>query len=169
MMNKYARIERERRFLLAQLPPELNPSQFTLIEDVYITDTRMRLRKMTMPDGTVLAMKLGHKFVAPDQQAHETMMTNFYLNDAEFAVLAQLPGRRLVKKRFQYAWHGRIFSIDQFQNELEGLILAEIEALTDEDLTAVPVPDFAVREVTDEIAFTGGALVRGTAVPPNKT
>ena len=163
-MNKYARIERERRFLLEQLPPDLDSSQFTLIEDLYIAGTRLRLRKMTTPDGTVSALKFGHKFVAPDQPAQQTMMTNFYLDEAEFALLAKLPGRLLVKKRFKYAWHGRIFSIDQFQNQLQGLILAEIEALTDEDLMTIPVPDFAIREVTDEIAFTGGALVRQTAV-----
>lgn len=159
-MNRYALVERERRFLLQQLPPDLDQSQFTMIEDVYITGTRLRLRKMTLPDGTVSALKFGHKFAAPDQQPYETMMTNFYLDDAEYALLAQLPGRRLVKKRFKYAWHGRIFGIDQFQNELEGLILAEIEALTNEALTAVPIPDFAVREVTNDPAFTGGELAR---------
>ncbi len=167
-MNKYARIERERRFLLEKLPADLDRSQFTLIEDVYLTGTRLRLRKMTAPDGTISAMKLGHKFVASNQRPHETMMTNFYLDDAEFAVLAQLPGRRLAKKRFKYTWHGRIFSIDQFQNELDGLILAEIESLTDENLMTIPVPDFAIREVTDEIEFTGGQLVLQTAVSPNK-
>lgn len=159
-MNRYALVERERRFLLQQLPPDLDQSQFTMIEDVYITGTRLRLRKMTLPDGTVSALKFGHKFAAQDQQPYETMMTNFYLDDAEYALLAQLPGRRLVKKRFKYAWHGRIFGIDQFQNELEGLILAEIEALTNEALTAVPIPDFAVREVTNDPAFTGGELAR---------
>lgn len=159
-MNRYALIERERRFLLKQLPPDLDQSQFMLIEDVYITNTRLRLRKMSLPDGTVSALKFGHKHIAPTQQPHETMMTNFYLNEAEFALLTTLPGRQLVKKRFHYAWHGRIFSIDQFQNQLEGLILAEIEALTNEALSAIPIPDFALREVTNDPAFTGGELAR---------
>lgn len=158
-MSRYAVIERERRFLLAQLPVDLNQAQFTLIEDVYVNNTRLRLRKMTAPDGAVLDLKFGHKFVAADQPAHHTTMTNFYLNEAEFALLSTLSGRRLVKKRFRYPWHGRIFSIDQFQHELDGLILAEIEALTDEDLTAVLVPEFALREVTDDLFFTGGELV----------
>ncbi len=77
-MNRYALIERERRFLLKQLPPKLNLAQFMLIEDIYINDSRLRLRKMTEPSGEVAALKFGHKFVAPDQPAHQTMMTNFY-------------------------------------------------------------------------------------------
>jgi CYTH domain-containing protein len=90
-------------------------------------------------------------------------MTNFYLNEAEFALLANLPGKQLVKKRFKYAWHGRIFSIDQFQNHLTGLILAEIEAPNDDDLMTMPVPDFALYEVTAVTFFNGGNLAKITA------
>jgi CYTH domain-containing protein len=168
MENKYARIERERRFLLRQLPADLDQSQFTLIEDRYIEGTRLRLRKMSAATGQLTAVKFGHKFTAPGQPAQQTMMTNFYLNEAEYELLATLPGKRLLKKRFKYGWHGRHFSIDQFQNGLEGLILAEIEAVNDEDLNAVPVPDFALREGTAVTFFTGGNLVEITVQALNE-
>jgi CYTH domain-containing protein len=48
--------------------------------------------------------------------------------------------------------------VDEFQGELDGLILAEAEFKTPELLAAFPIPDFAVREVTDDPRFTGGYL-----------
>jgi CYTH domain-containing protein len=50
--------------------------------------------------------------------------------------------------------------VDEFQGELDGLILAEAEFKTPDLLAAFPMPDFAVREVTDDPRFTGGYLVK---------
>lgn len=160
---KYAHIERERRFLLKQLPAGLVMSQFTLIEDVYVNNTRLRLRKMTLPDGEIMALKFGQKFADPGLAATQTIMTNFYLNEVEFELLSSLPGKQLVKKRFTYDWHGRRFSIDLFQNQLNGLILAEIEAFTDEELLTLSIPDFAVLDVTNVRFYTGGHLISVSA------
>lgn len=43
-------------------------------------------------------------------------------------------------------------------------MLAVIEALTDEELMSIPVPDFALRKVTADLFFTGGYLIGVTAV-----
>ncbi|MCP4357051.1 MAG: hypothetical protein GY796_03415 [Chloroflexi bacterium] len=42
--------------------------------------------------------------------------------------------------------------------------MAEIEALSEEKLFAVPRPSFAIREATDELFYTGGQLILTTAV-----
>jgi hypothetical protein len=42
------------------------------------------------------------------------------------------------------------------------LILAEAEFESDEEMQAFPVPSFAVAEVTRDVRFTGGRLVRST-------
>lgn len=160
MSDKYARIEWERRFLLACLPPDLDQAAYQLIEDIYITGTRLRLRRMSSPQGETLALKLGQKYLRDEQAAQQTVMTNFYLSEAEFTLLRLLPGTPLTKRRYPYRWQGHRYSIDQFCGRLEGLILAEIEATTEEALLALPVPAFAVREVTDDIAYTGGYLVQ---------
>ena len=46
------------------------------------------------------------------------------------------------------------------KGELDGLILAEAAFETPDLLTAFPMPDFAMREVTDDPRFTGGYLVK---------
>ncbi len=45
--EKHAQVEEERRFLLAKLPAGLEDSrEYVHIIDWYITDTRLRLRKL---------------------------------------------------------------------------------------------------------------------------
>ncbi len=160
MAHKYAQIECERRWLLATLPNALENSQdYQLIEDRYISGTPLRLRRMTNADGQVTARKLTQKYQAEDQTAYATTITNFYLDDASYTLLETLPAQKLVKKRYKLA-DGRFqFSIDQFMGHLTGLILAEIEQPDVSLLMSVPHPLFALREVTEDVRFTGGALV----------
>lgn len=164
MSHKYAQIELERRWLLAALPDSLQNSQdYQLIEDRYIIGTPLRLRRMTDAEGQVAARKLTQKYQADDQTAYATTITNFYLDEASYALLETLPARILVKKRYKLG-DGRFqFSIDQFSGPLGGLILAEIEQPDLDSLMQVPHPTFALREVTQDPRFTGGALVQLTA------
>ena len=164
MAHKYAQFELERRWLLAKLPDALQNSQnYQLIEDRYITGTPLRLRHMTDASGQVTALKLTQKYQADDQTAYATTITNFYLDDASYALLETLPARLLVKRRYKLV-DGRFqFSIDQFRGSLEGLVLAEIEQPDMESLHAIPQPAFAHHEVTEYSRFTGGELVKLTA------
>ena len=82
---KYARIEEERRFLLKSIPEELlEVDEFIRIIDGYIPGTRLRLRRMVSPHGNTLALKLGQKYRPVDFEAHQTIMTNLYLNEIEY-------------------------------------------------------------------------------------
>jgi hypothetical protein len=97
--NKYARIERERRYLVCDLPEEISSDKdFIRIVDLYITGTRLRLRRLEDKNGQAVSRKLGQKFMQVDQ-SDATMMTNFYLDDSEFKVLSALPGTLLTKRR----------------------------------------------------------------------
>lgn len=51
-------------------------------------------------------------------------------------------------------------SVDEFQGELAGLIMAEAEFDTPEQLASFPTPDFAEREVTTDPRYTGGHLAK---------
>ncbi len=163
---KYARIERERRFLLRKLPDGLAERPYTLITDHYLPYTRLRLRCMTDETGIVVALKLTQKFGETDfdrLSPQHTTITNIYLNETEYQLLTQLGGDQLTKRRYRLPSGEHTFSIDVFDGSLNGLILAEIEAQTDEHLQSVPLPAGAVAEVTDEVFFTGGNLVTITA------
>ncbi len=59
---------------------------------------------------------------------------------------------------FDVQHDGSAFVIDRFLAELDGLVLSEVGAETDDALAAIPFPSFAALEVTEREEFTGGAL-----------
>lgn len=161
---KYARIEEERRFLLRSIPPELQlGDSFVRIFDQYIPGTRLRLRRIESAAGQAMAYKFGQKYRAADQAAHQAIMTNIYLDEAEYKTLQALGGRSLTKRRYAYHFQGQDYSIDVFEGRLGGLVLAEIEGQEHVDIASLPLPGFALREVTGDPQFTGGELARLSA------
>jgi CYTH domain-containing protein len=160
--HKYAKFERERRFLVA--PTGLPPlsEAFARYEDLYLTGTRVRLRRMTeQPEGRVLH-KLTQKLEAEDPRVRR--ITTFYLSEAEHRVFDALPGARLAKRRHRAASGGLDWGVDVFEGALAGLVLAEREFDSDADLHAAAPPAFAALEVTDDRAFSGGALASADPV-----
>ena len=85
-------------------------------------------------------------------------MTNIYLNEAEHKAFAHLAHSNLTKRRYTYHHDGYDYSLDQFEGHFEGLLLAEIESQGTMDITRLPCPGFAVREVTADPLFNGGSL-----------
>lgn len=153
---KYAWVERERRWLCRSVPFE-RVLRSEAIEDLYITGTQLRLRIATPRDGSTPMRRLGRK---ADVSAAVRLLTSIYLSVEEYRLLSALPGRRLHKTRHQLGCISGIeISVDVFEGALAGLILAEAEFADDAALAAYPMPDFALREVTNDPAYTGGRLV----------
>ena len=163
-IEKYAHVERERRYLLRTLPPGLEPSHYhTQIFDNYMTNTRLRLRKVRFPKEREWTWKLTQKFAPNPEDFSRTFITNIYLTQAEYEMLAIFEGNEIRKNRYPYSMEGHKFSIDAFLGALYGLILAEIEFDSDEEMDSFPLPPFAVMEVTSDPMFTGARLVELTA------
>ncbi len=162
--EKYARIERERRFLLRELPPGLAlPDDHTQIFDNYITETRLRLRKIRAPKAREWTWKLTQKFALDPEDFSRTLITNIYLSQYEYELLAVFEGNEIRKNRYPYEHEGRKYAVDVFLGALFGLILAEIEFATDEEMGAFAQPSFAFLDVTNDEMFTGGRLVHLTS------
>ena len=160
---KYARVERERRYLLRELPPRLRVNDpHTQISDNYITGTRLRLRKIRAPERREWTWKLTQKFAPDAGDFSRAVVTNIYLSQIEYEALSVFEGNEVRKNRYPYEHAGRKFSVDLFLGALHGLILAETEFDADEAIRDFPVPPFAAREVTDDEMFTGGRLVELT-------
>jgi CYTH domain-containing protein len=159
--HKYARIERERRYLLNALPSDINVLCYRDIADRYLPDTRLRLRETTSSSGERI-WKLTQKYPAMHGAPTKTIITNIYLSAAEFTALSGLPGRRISKRRFSYISAGRRYAIDVFRDRLEGLILAETECETDAEVADLPFPVFALRDVSEDTHFTGDSLSQTT-------
>ncbi len=154
--HKYARVEWERRFLLARFPHEAQITQTRRIVDHYIEGTKLRLRQMSDRDSEIF--KLTQKVPAETPGARQGVITTIYLAKEEFEVLLKLPARVLKKTRHSAA----PFGIDVFGYAMDGLVLAEAEFSSAQEAAALAVPPFAVSEVTDDVRFTGGNLVSAT-------
>jgi CYTH domain-containing protein len=161
--GKYARTERERRFLLRELPePLTRASEHVQIWDNYVTNTRLRLRKIRVPKTKEYVLKLTQKFAPEAGDFSHTTITNLYLSPAEYEVLSVFEGNEIRKNRYPFEHDGRKYSIDVFLGGLWGLILAETEFDTDEEMNSFPLPPFAFMDVTNDELFTGGSLVNLT-------
>ena len=162
--GKYARAERERRFLLRELPPGLSVTDEHLqITDNYITNTRLRLRKIRVPRTRERMWKLTQKFAPVPSDLSRTIITNIYLSQDEYEVFSVFEGNEIRKNRYPYEHEGHHFAIDIFLGPLRGLILAESSFDTDEEMDNYALPPFAVMEVTNDEMFTGASLVNLTS------
>jgi len=157
--RKYALVERERRFLLAESPVGV-PTHQVLIEDRYLRGTRLRLRRMTNLEepGFRLTYKLTQKI--PSVSGAPGLITTLYLSADEYAALLGIPADTLRKTRSSFPPLG----VDVFEGPLHGLVLAEAEFETARDEASFNLPAQAVAEVTADVRFTGGRLVTLTAV-----
>ncbi len=149
---KYAVVERERRFVLADLPEGVVGTRE--IVDRYVTGTRLRLREVRHDDGTV-TRKLCHK-VRLAQGPAEIACTNLYLDDQEWALLSALPARELRKRRHLVHRDGLVVAVDEHE---DGILVAEID---DADRPAQAVPEWlhVVEDVSDDEDWTGVRLAR---------
>ena len=158
--SKYARVERERRYLLRDLPEGMTRADPHLqITDNYMTGSRLRLRKVREPRTNKWTVKFTQKFAPNPEDLARTIITNTYLNALEAEVLSPIFNSNEIRKnRYPFEFDGREFSIDMFLGDLFGLVLAETSFETDEDLDNFPTPPFAVVDVTNEPLFSGGRL-----------
>ena len=158
--SRYARVERERRYLLRDLPEGMTRADPHLqITDNYMTGSRLRLRKVREPRTNKWTVKFTQKFPPNPEDLGRTIITNTYLNALEAEVLSPIFNSNEIRKnRYPFEFDGREFSIDMFLGDLFGLVLAETSFETDEDLDNFPTPPFALVDVTNEPLFSGGRL-----------
>src|SRR5689334_3364330 len=157
--SKYARVERERRFLLADLPEGLTRADPHLqITDNYITGTRLRLRKVRDPRTNKWVVKFTQQFAPNPADLSRTIITNTYLNALEAETLSVFNTNEIRKNRYRFEFSGREFGVDMFLGDLFGLVLAEVSFESDEELDSFEKPPFAIADVTNDPVFSGGSL-----------
>jgi CYTH domain-containing protein len=151
--TKYARLERERRFLLKRTPagPCIRRAE---VADLYFIGTRLRLRRTEeiMATSRTVVYKLTQK--VPTSERAPGLITTVYLSEAEYALLRGLPGVELRKFRYSVPPLG----VDVFVGDLSGLVMAEIEFETAEEQGLFPEPEDSVAEVTLDPRLNGGRL-----------
>jgi CYTH domain-containing protein len=79
-----------------------------------------------------------------------TVITNTYLSATEYEVLSIFEGNEIRKNRYPYEYEGRKYAIDVFVGPLWGLMLAETEFASDEEIASVTPPPCFALEVTND-------------------
>jgi len=103
-------------------------------------------------------LRLGRK---ADVSPSVRLLTSIYLSPEEFRLLSALPGERLRKTRHSLGKiNGADVFVDVFEGALAGLIMAEAEFESMADMDGYAMPNFAYEEVTEDVRYTGGRLVR---------
>lgn len=157
--SRYARVERERRYLLRDLPEGMmRADPHVQITDNYITGSRLRLRKVRDPRTNKWTVKFTQKFAPDPDDLSRTIITNTYLNALEAETLSIFNSNEIRKNRYKFEFDGREFAVDMFLGDLFGLVLAEVSFETDEELENFPKPPFALVDVTNDELFSGGRL-----------
>jgi CYTH domain-containing protein len=151
--GRYARVEVERRFLVARLPEPPAGAAARIICDRYLRATRLRLRRQDQRYQPP-AFKLTQKIPGEHEQG---TITTIYLAAEEHAALSALPADELRKVRHRL---GGPLVVDVFESPLHGLILAEAEFHSVDEARAYAPPAVCHAEVTGDPRFTGGVLVR---------
>lgn len=148
---KYALLEFERRWLVDLTAVGcLEAYPYRDIDDLYISGTRVRLRKITEPDAPSI-FKLGKKY--GKQTSISEPITNLYLSELEYLLFVYFPGYRIQKRR--YSIQGG--ALDVYSEPVQAAIF-EVEFADEETAEAYKPPSFVSREITDDPSFTGISL-----------
>lgn len=151
---KYARPEIERRWLVdPDRVQAASRGEVVHIRDRYLRGTRLRLRRIRRTGGEV-EYKLCKKY--GDSDANAESIVNVYLSADEHAMLDALPGWVVDKERGRCGGG----SLDRYAAGSETLLVYEREFDDLERAAGWPGPDFAIREITGDPAFSGLALAR---------
>ncbi len=159
-MDKTAKTELHRLFLIERLPEPLTPaSSHVQIFDNYIKDTRIRLRSVRVPESNEWKRILQQRFAAGESDLAVWKVAEMYLNADEYKVFERFEGREVRKNRYFHEFDGRLIEFDVYLGELFGLCMAKVEFDAAADMLSYEPPPFAVFEVTNEPFFTGSNLV----------
>lgn len=137
--------EIERKFLVKELPPELDRYPHSEIVQGYLmiteNDVEIRVRKKggrcfhTVKSGTGLVRRESEKEIT----------------EAEFAEYwPETLGKRIEKVRYEIEYEESIIELDIYSGELAGLVVAEVEFESEEESSHFLAPDWFETEVTHD-------------------
>jgi CYTH domain-containing protein len=146
-------IERERRFLVAEVPTDLPPA--STIQQGYLTVEPVAVRVRRIDDRRhVLTIKVGSGRTRTEVERD--------LDPGEFGALWQAStGLRIEKRRHRIdLGDGLTAELDLYDGDLAGRRLVEVEFPDDASADRFLAPDWFGREVTDDNRYTNSSLAR---------
>ena len=145
--------EVERKFLLDEVPASVEGSQSIQIEQGYLAiDQRAEVRVRRADREFVLTVKAGHGEIRDEVEIP--------LEEKQFEALWLLTeGRRLRKARHLVPLEGELeVELDLFEDDLEGLVTAEIEFADVGQSHRFEPPEWLAKEITGDERYAGQSL-----------
>ena len=149
-------IEIERTFLVKALPSDLKDFPSKVLLDIYIPSTNRHPNLRIRQKGDTYEMTKKLRMDEHDRSEQKEM--TIPLTEEEFAELTTIEGKRVKKIRYFYPYNGQIAEIGIFQDDLEGLVLADFEFKSTHEKEIFEIPDWCLIEVTQEEFLAGGML-----------
>src|SRR5215218_6072204 len=120
-MDKTARTELHRTFLIEQLPePLTRASAHIQLFDNYIANTRMRLRSVRDPQTKEWTFILQQRTLFAEQMCR-TDLAEIYLSEAEYERFKIFEGTEIRKNRYFHEFGGHSLEFDVYIGKLWGL------------------------------------------------
>lgn len=159
-MDKTYRTELFRLFLIEELPLPLNRSSAHIqLFDNYITETRLRLRSIRIPETKEWTYLLQQRFPAAQGELAKWKIAEIHLNEIEHTQLETFEGNEIRKNRYFHEFDARPFAFDVYLGRLWGLNRARVDFHSDAELLDFRPPPFAIFEVTEDPFFDDANLV----------
>ena len=144
-------LEIERKFLVEQVPPEVEIGSEVEIAQGYLALGEAQVRLRRQGDATLLAAKRGRGMTRDEVEIP--------LAPEPFEELWPLTeGRRLKKSRLTTTLDGRTAEIDVYKGPLAGLIVAEVEFEDEGSARAFSPPPWFSRELTNDPRYSNQRL-----------
>ena len=150
-------MEIERKFLVAQLPDQLDRWPHNTIEQAYLCRRPV-----------VRVRREGEEYTLTYKGAGLMEREEYNLpldRDAYRHLLAKADGGAITKERYRIPLDGHTVELDLFAPPLAPLILAEVEFDTREEAEAFVPPAWFGREVTCDPCYTNAALSQRLTPP----
>ena len=152
--------EIERKFLVEQLPQELEIDTEDEIEQGYLATGEDEVRLRRRGDRFLITAKRGHGLVRDEVEVP--------LGRESFEDLwAMTEGRRLEKTRLTTDIDGNMAEIDVYKGPLDGLMTAEVEFRDIDAADAFSPPAWFSRELTGDARYSNLRLAMA-GLPPKE-
>ena len=143
-------MEIERKFLIRALPEDLSSCPHTEIEQAYLSVNPV-VRVRMDGDRYYLTYKGSGKMAREEY--------NLPLSEAAYRhLLEKKDGRVIRKTRYRIPLSPYTVELDLFHGEFEGLLLAEVEVPTVEEAVAFKMPDWFLKDVTEDRRYHNSAM-----------
>ncbi len=146
-------MEIERKFLIHRKlwDAVVKPSPKKIVQAYLVNTTEKTIRVRIKGDQGFITIKGPTKGISRSEFEYEIPLI-----DAE-ALIQQFAEKVINKDRYEIHFDGKLWEIDVFHGKLEGLILAEIELESEDEVFSTP--EWIAEEVSHDVEYFNARLV----------